>query len=78
VGRAVRLVAVGILALVLTTFAQGLWAILLVANLRTSPAVPWAVVTMAMSLWIMWQYAGGRWWPARHLARDGRPCAPIA
>jgi membrane protease YdiL (CAAX protease family) len=64
VRRTVRLVTVGILALVLTTFAQGLWTALLVANLRTSPAVPWAVVAMAMSIWIIWQYAGGRWWPA--------------
>jgi membrane protease YdiL (CAAX protease family) len=63
VRRAVRLVAVGVLALVLTTFAQGLWAALLVVNLRTTPAVPWSVVAMAMLLWILWQYAGGRWWP---------------
>jgi membrane protease YdiL (CAAX protease family) len=52
------------LALVLTSLASGLWAGLLLANLQISPGVPWAVVAMALLLWIMWQYAGGRWWPS--------------
>jgi membrane protease YdiL (CAAX protease family) len=65
VRRALWLIAVGVLALVLTTVAQGLWTGLLVANLRTTPAVPWSVVVMAIVLWIMWQYASGRWLPAR-------------
>ena len=51
------------LALILTTFASGLWAALLFVNLQTDAAVPWAVVAMAVLLWAMWQYAGGRWWP---------------
>jgi membrane protease YdiL (CAAX protease family) len=65
VGRALRLFAVGVLVLVLTTVAQGLWTALIVANLRTTPAVPWSVAAMAVLLRILWQYAGGRWWPER-------------
>jgi membrane protease YdiL (CAAX protease family) len=51
------------LALALTMLAGGVWSGLLVANLRTSPGVPWAVVVMGLLLWMMWQYLGGRWWP---------------
>ena len=64
-GRALWLFAVGVLALILTTVAQGLWTALLVANLKTTPAVPWSVAAMAILLWILWQYAGGRWWPGK-------------
>jgi len=74
VGRLAWLAGAALLALILTTFASGLWAALLLANLRTSPTVPWAVVPMAAILWCIWQYAGGRWWPrttsgARHAFR---------
>lgn len=65
VSRFLWLFGAGVLTLVLTTFASGLWAALLLLNLRTSPAIPWATVAMAVALWIMWQYAGGRWWPTR-------------
>lgn len=43
--------------------AGGVWSGLLVANLQTSPTIPWAVAIMALLLWLMWQYLGGRWWP---------------
>ena len=80
-GRALWLVVVAVLALVLTTFVQGLWAALLVANLRMTPAVPWSVVAMAVLLWILWQYAGGRWWPgttssARRVSLRATPVTP--
>lgn len=64
-----------LLALALTILAGGVWSELLVANLRTTPAIPWAVVLMGLLLWLMWQYLGGRWWPRstsetrRHLLR---------
>jgi membrane protease YdiL (CAAX protease family) len=50
-------------ALALTMFAGGVWSGLLVANLQTSPSIPWAVAAMAPLLWLMWQYLDGRWWP---------------
>ena len=65
VGRSLRLLRIGLLALVVTTAVSGLWSALVVANLKTSPAVPWAAVAMAVVLWVSWQYAGGRWWPSK-------------
>ena len=53
----------GILAFVLTVFTGGVWTVLLISNVATSPAIPWAVAVMALLLWLMWQYLGGRWWP---------------
>ena len=50
----------GILAFVLTVFAGGVWTVLLISNVATSPAIPWAVGVMALLLWLMWQYLGGR------------------
>ena len=55
----------GALAVFLTLCAGGIWAALLVANLTTTPAIPWAVPAMALLLWLAWQYVGGRWWPGR-------------
>jgi membrane protease YdiL (CAAX protease family) len=59
-----RLLGIGVLALVLTTFVQGIWSAMLLINLQIRPAVPWAILAMAVLLWVMWQYAGGRWWPS--------------
>src|ERR1700731_2963466 len=61
--RFFRIALLGLLALVLTMVAGGVWSALLVANLATSPAIPWAVVVMGLILWLVWQYLGGRWGP---------------
>lgn len=64
VGSRVRAIAwAAILALLVAGFASGVWGGLLVANLRVSPAIPWSVAVMAVVLWLLWQYLGGRWWP---------------
>ncbi len=52
-----------LLAFLITTVGQGVWGALVVANLATSPAIPWASVAMALVLWLMWQYPGGWGWP---------------
>ena len=52
-------------AFVITGIGMAAWGGLLLANLTTSPAIPWAVPVMAAVLWGMWQYLGGRWAPAR-------------
>jgi membrane protease YdiL (CAAX protease family) len=62
--RILALAALGVMALVLTMLAGGIWSALLVANLTTSPAIPWSVVAMGLLLWIVWRYLGGRWGPA--------------
>lgn len=64
-GRILTVIGSGILALLLTIFIQGIWSVLLVTNLTTSPAVPWAVLVMALLLWLIWQYLNGKWWPTR-------------
>ena len=76
--RSSLLVWSGILILFLTLFIQGIWAGLLVANLKTSPGVPWAIIVMALLLWSLWQYSNGKWWPrstaeARHRNLRAKP-----
>jgi membrane protease YdiL (CAAX protease family) len=73
----------GILALGLTVLCGGVWSGLLIANLSTSPAVPWCVGVMALVLWLAWQYLGGRWRPAstsetrRHYLRARPVSVPV-
>src|SRR2546429_3990222 len=65
VARRVGSVVVFCLVAFLATLAsQSVWTGLLVANLKTSPAIPWSVAVMAVLLWTMWRYAGGAWWPS--------------
>ena len=61
--RTLKVVGFGLLAFAITTFAGGVWSALLVTNLRSSPAVPWSVLAMALLLWLMWSYLGGSGWP---------------
>jgi membrane protease YdiL (CAAX protease family) len=60
-GRTPPVVWSGLLAFLLTVLAGGVWTVLLVSNIATSPAIPWAPAVMAVLLWLMWQYLGGRW-----------------
>ncbi len=62
-GRIPAVVWTGMLAFVLTVLAGGVWTVLLISNVATSPAIPWSVGVMAFLLWLMWQYLGGRWRP---------------
>jgi membrane protease YdiL (CAAX protease family) len=62
--RVVSVVWSATLALLILAFGQGVWAGLLMINLKTSPAIPWCPIVMAFVLWLMWRYLGGKWWPA--------------
>jgi membrane protease YdiL (CAAX protease family) len=53
----------GAMAFLLATSLGAIWSVLITINTATSPAIPWAVAVMALLLWVMWQYMGGRWWP---------------
>jgi membrane protease YdiL (CAAX protease family) len=55
----------GVLAVVTTALVSGVWTGLLVANLKLSPALPWSVVAMALVLWALWSFLGGKWGHAR-------------
>ena len=61
--RALSIVGLGLLAFAITILAGGIWSALLVINLRSSPAVPWSVPVMALLLWLIWSYLGGKGWP---------------
>ena len=55
-----------ILAFLILLVGQSAWSLLLVLNFKTNPrAVPWSVAVMAVVLYLMWEYLGGRWWPRR-------------
>jgi membrane protease YdiL (CAAX protease family) len=62
-GRIMAVAWAGILGFLIIVFGAGVWAALVASNLRTSPAVPWAVPAMALVLWLMWLYLGGKYWP---------------
>jgi hypothetical protein len=57
-GRIVSVVWSAILAFLILAFGQGVWAALLINNLKTSLAVPWCAVVTAFVLWLMWNYPG--------------------
>ncbi|MGA7217823.1 MAG: type II CAAX endopeptidase family protein [Candidatus Sulfotelmatobacter sp.] len=61
--RALSVIGFGVLAFAITVLAGGIWSALVVANLRSSPALPWSVLVMAILLWLMWGYLGGKGWP---------------
>ena len=48
--RISKVVRFGILALILTILAGGVWSALLITNLVISPAIPWAIIVMALLL----------------------------
>jgi membrane protease YdiL (CAAX protease family) len=58
---AVRAVIAGFVA---ATFGGLPWAILISANTKHWPAVPWAVLPAAAYLWLYWKYVRGWGWPA--------------
>lgn len=79
--RISAVVRFGILALVITILAGGIWTALLITNLATSPTIPWAIIVMALLLWLMWQYLDGKGRPpstseARHRYLRARPVSP--
>lgn len=61
--RTPTIIWAGVLAFGLTIVAGGVWTALLIANLATTPAIPWAVAVMAVLLWLMWWYLGGHGGP---------------
>ena len=53
----------GVLAFLILAFGQGVWGALLASNFKTGARIPWGPLAMALVLWLMWQYLGGKWWP---------------
>jgi membrane protease YdiL (CAAX protease family) len=82
-GRLPAVLWSALLAFLILFVGQTIWGFLLAANFKNSPrALPWSVVTMAVALWLFWQYLGGRWWPhssavARKQALRANPVSRI-
>ncbi len=80
--RTAKMASFGLLAFAVTTLAGGIWSGLVIANLHSSPQVPWSVPVMALLLWFAWSYLGGRGWPRgtsearRHYLRANRRSGP--
>ncbi|HLK25358.1 MAG TPA: CPBP family intramembrane glutamic endopeptidase [Caulobacteraceae bacterium] len=49
----------GLFAILFTGLVSGIWSGLLLANLKLTPAIPWAIAPMALSLWLGWSLLGG-------------------
>jgi hypothetical protein len=64
---ALSIIGFGLLAFAITILAGGIWSALLVTNLRSGPAVPWSVPVMALLLWLMWSYLGGKGLATEHI-----------
>jgi membrane protease YdiL (CAAX protease family) len=74
-------VGLGVFAFFLAVLPGGIWTMLLVANLRTNPNIPWSVAAMGLLLWAMWQYLDGEWPPrstseTRHRRLRAVPVSP--
>jgi membrane protease YdiL (CAAX protease family) len=72
VRRLFTILGFGLLALFISTLAGGVWTALMLANIRTTPSIPWAVLVMAVFLWLAWVYLGGKGWPRKTAAARRR------
>ena len=52
-----------VISVAITAYGQGIWGPLVMANLRLSPAIPWAAPLMAALLAGLILYLSGRGWP---------------
>jgi membrane protease YdiL (CAAX protease family) len=74
-------VGLGLIAFFLAVLPGGIWTMLLIANLRTNPNIPWCVAVMGPLLWAMWRYLDGYWPPrstskTRHQRLRAAPVSP--
>src|SRR2546430_14965985 len=63
--RVIAVVQATALSSAIAAVATFSWNGLLIANLSTTPGVPWSVPTMAVVLYLLWRYLAGAWWPRR-------------
>src|SRR5881296_3892982 len=82
-GRLLKIAWSAVLAFLILGFGQGVWGVLLVADLKTTPTIPWAVPVMMLVLVLIWQYLRGKWWPSstsearRSYLRANRVSGPV-
>lgn len=61
-----------IVSFAITAYGQGLWQLLVIANLSFHPEIPWAAAVMAALLAGLLLYLSGRGWPASSSATRAR------
>jgi membrane protease YdiL (CAAX protease family) len=61
--RVLPAVKFGLVASLIVGFGAGIWTALIGINLNTTAAFPWAVPAMAIVLWFLWEYLGGKGLP---------------
>jgi membrane protease YdiL (CAAX protease family) len=66
--RAVALALAAVVALLITAYGQGLWGLLVLANVRFHPELPWASLSMAILLAPLLLYLAGYGWPRSNSA----------
>ncbi len=54
-----------IVTALISAIGAGIWSLLITTNLLSTPKIPWAVVVMAVILWVGWLWLNGRGWPRR-------------
>lgn len=74
--EAIRAIIVGYLA----SGAGSLGDLLLFANLRFFPTIPWMLPATALWLWVFYRYATGHWWPktTRESRREAVRSRPLS
>jgi membrane protease YdiL (CAAX protease family) len=58
--RALALGRSALVSLVIALVPQGVWSAMIIVNLRTTPALPWATVVMTLALWFVVRYLNRR------------------
>ena len=53
-----------IAAWIIALFLQAIWSALILANLQTTPTIPWAAPAILVMVWLAWQYLAGNGPPA--------------
>jgi len=64
-GKIVAILRATVAGWVIALVLQVVWSALLVANLRLTPAVPWAAPTILVIVWCAWNFLGGKWGPRK-------------
>jgi membrane protease YdiL (CAAX protease family) len=74
-----RILWSGVFAVLMTMLVSGAWAALLLTNLKYAPAFPWSSLVMALLLWVLWSFLGGKCGPenSRALRRESLRAARL-
>ncbi|HEY5071982.1 MAG TPA: CPBP family intramembrane glutamic endopeptidase [Caulobacteraceae bacterium] len=74
-----QILLAGTAAFAITAVGQGLWGVMVMANVKLTPALPWAALVMPLVLLALVLFLTGRGWPKMGAAarRALVPSAPI-